>query len=195
MLNLQQKQSLQQRLSPQQIQYIKLLQLPTLALEQRIKAELEANPLLEEGEAEEEQEPALEVNEDQGEASSDEQPAVAEEAREEAAANEEAPAEPERSKDDEFDWDEFLNAPDDLYGYKAQVDHSAEEDEPRELPTPHSSTLVERLKEQVGLLDLNDDEEVVAEQIIGSIDEDGYLRRTVASILDDVMFNFGLNLT
>ncbi|RMF53856.1 MAG: RNA polymerase sigma-54 factor, partial [Bacteroidetes bacterium] len=49
MLNLQQKQTLQQKLSPQQIQYIKLLQLPTLALEQRIKAELEANPLLEEG--------------------------------------------------------------------------------------------------------------------------------------------------
>ena len=59
MLNLQQRQSLQQKLSPQQIQYIKLLQLPTLALEQRIKAEMEINPLLEEGmdeELEEEQE-------------------------------------------------------------------------------------------------------------------------------------------
>ena len=55
MLNLQQKQSLQQKLSPQQIQYIKLLQLPTLALEQRIKAELEINPLLEEGEEEEDE--------------------------------------------------------------------------------------------------------------------------------------------
>ena len=194
MLNLQQKHSLQQRLSPQQIQYIKLLQLPTLALEQRIKAELEANPLLEEGEADDDQEPALEVNEDQGEVSSDEGPAVAEEARVEAAESE-TPPEPERSKDDEFDWDEFLNAPDDLYGYKAQVDHSAEEDEPRDLPMPQSSTLVERLKEQVGLLDLSDDEDVVAEQIVGSIDEDGYLRRTVASILDDLMFNYGLNLT
>ena len=58
MLNLQQKQSLQQKLSPQQIQYIKLLQLPTLALEQRIKAEMEINPLLEEGEDEPEMEAA-----------------------------------------------------------------------------------------------------------------------------------------
>lgn len=195
MLNLQQKQSLQQRLSPQQIQYIKLLQLPTLALEQRIKAELEANPLLEEGEADDEQEPALEMNVEQGETESNETPAVAEEARVEAADRDEAPPESERTKEDEFDWDEFLNAPDDLYGYKAQVDHSAEEDEPRELPMPQSSTLAERLREQIGLLDLNEDEEVVAEQIVGSVDEDGYLRRTVASILDDVMFNFGLNLT
>jgi RNA polymerase sigma-54 factor len=195
MLNLQQKQSLQQRLSPQQIQYIKLLQLPTLALEQRIKAELEANPLLEEGDTDEELDQGLELNVEANETNPDEGPAVAEEAKAEAAERDEPPPEAERSKDDEFDWDEFLNAPDDLYGYKAQVDHSAEEDEPRELPMPQSSTLVERLREQIGLLDLSEDAEIVAEQIIGSVDEDGYLRRPVASILDDVMFNHGLMLT
>src|SRR5690554_4263045 len=102
MLNLQQRQSLQQKLSPQQIQYIKLLQLPTLELEMRIKEELEANPLLEEGEDEEE----IPQNEP------DDAP-VAEQQEE-------------RDSDDEFDWDEFLNSPDDLYGYKARVDHSAE---------------------------------------------------------------------
>ncbi|MFN3596958.1 MAG: RNA polymerase factor sigma-54 [Rubricoccaceae bacterium] len=178
MLNLHQKQSLQQKLSPQQIQYIKLLQLPTLALEQRIKAEIEANPLLEEGEELDEDAPLT-----------DEEPAETPAA--EAAADE--PAE-ERNRDDEFDWDEFLNAPDDLYGYKAQVDHSAEEDD-RELPMPSAPSLAERLGEQVGLLGLTETEQLVAEQIIGSIDEDGYLRRPVESILDDVMFNFGVMLT
>ncbi len=170
MLNLRQSQSLQQKLSPQQIQYIKLLQLPTLALEQRIKAELETNPLLEEGEEEEEFQ------------AEDEPQDSAEDQKEED------------SKDDEFDWDEFLNAPDDLYGYKAQVDHSAEEDE-REIPMPAMTSLAEALRDQIGLLDLDETAELIADQIIGSIDEDGYLRRPIESILDDVMFNYGLMLT
>ncbi|MGB3543421.1 RNA polymerase factor sigma-54 [Rubrivirga sp.] len=168
MLNLRQNQSLQQKLSPQQIQYIKLLQLPTLALEQRIKAEMEQNPLLEEGEEE---------DEFQGEDTSPDSELSSE-----------------SSSDDEFDWDEFLNAPDDLYGYKAQVDRSAEEDE-RDTPMAAMSSLAEGLRDQVGLLDLDETEELIADQIIGSIDEDGYLRRPVESILDDVMFNFGVVLT
>jgi RNA polymerase sigma-54 factor len=182
MLNLQQKQSLQQKLSPQQIQYIKLLQLPTLALEQRIKAELEANPLLEEGEMEDEEQ-ELDANE------GDERTAA-----DNAAEDGEEPRAEERNPDEEFDWDEFLNSPDDLYGYKARVDHSAEEDD-REIPMPHLRSMAESLREQVLMLDLDEHEELVAEQIIGSIDEDGYLRRPVESILDDVMFNHGLMLT
>jgi RNA polymerase sigma-54 factor len=179
MLHLQQKQSLQQKLSPQQIQYIKLLQLPTLALEQRIKSELESNPLLEEGLEEDEMPPE--------EIASDEPTAA------ETEAQAEAEPEPD-TKDDEFDWDDFLNADDELYGYKAQVDHSAEEDD-REMPMPSNSSLAEGLRDQIGLLSLSDEDEVVAEQIIGSIDDDGYLRRPVASILDDIMFNQGLMLS
>ena len=177
MLNLQQKQSLQQKLSPQQIQYIKLLQLPTLALEQRIKAELETNPVLEEGEEEDE----LEIDGNEG----DETPAA------EAADDS---REAEGDAEDEFDWDEFLNSPDDLYGYKARVDHSAEEDD-REMPMPSRSTMAEQLRDQVHMLDFDENECLVAEQIIGSIDEDGYLRRPIESILDDIMFNQGLMLT
>ena len=174
MLNLRQNQSLQQKLSPQQIQYIKLLQLPTLALEQRIKAEMEQNPLLEEGEEEDD----LQLDGDDRD--------------EPTASDDDLPSDnTEDSSDDEFDWDEFLNAPDDLYGYKAQVDHSAEEDE-RDTPMAAASSLAEGLRDQVGLLDLDDTEELIADQIIGSIDEDGYLRRPVESILDDVMFNYGV---
>jgi len=181
MLNLRQSQSLQQKLSPQQIQYIKLLQLPTLALEQRIKAELESNPLLEEGEEDE-----FDAGDDLDETTS--------ETVDTAADDRNDPATEASSGDDEFDWDEFLNAPDDLYGYKAPVDHSAEEEE-RETPMPAMTSLAESLREQIGLLDFTDAEAVVAEQIIGSIDEDGYLRRSVSSILDDVMFNHGLTLS
>ena len=179
MLHLQQKQSLQQKLSPQQIQYIKLLQLPTLALEQRIKSELESNPVLEEGMEEDEMPPE--------EIASDEPTAA------ETEAQAEAEPEPD-TKDDEFDWDDFLNADDELYGYKAQVDHSAEEDE-REMPMPSTSSLAEGLRGQIGLLSLSPEDSVVADQIIGSIDDDGYLRRPVASILDDIMFNQGLMLS
>lgn len=175
MLNLQQRLSQQQKLSPQQIQYIKLLQLPTLALEQRIKAELEVNPLLEEGEEED-------PEEDTAEESSD--------ATDVADASEETPPEPE-SREEEYDWDEYINSPEDLYGHKAAVDQGSEEDR-REMPMPARVGLAESLMQQLIFLDLDDVERIVAEQIIGSIDEDGYLRRTLESIQDDLAFNHGM---
>ncbi|MEX1055481.1 MAG: RNA polymerase factor sigma-54 [Rhodothermales bacterium] len=178
MLNLQQKQSLQQKLSPQQIQYIKLLQLPTLALEQRIKSELEINPLLEEGSEEEEVEMSEETAEE----------------RQDAEDLRETEAQAEEKKEEEFDWEELLNSTDDLYGYKARVDSSPEEDD-REMPMPARESMVEHLRDQLAFLGLDEDEELIAEQIIGSVDEDGYLRRPLESILDDIMFNHGILLT
>ncbi len=180
MLNLQQKQSLQQKLSPQQIQYIKLLQLPTLALEQRIKAELEINPLLEEGEEEEEE---LELQED----SEDEPPA--DEADSDTEDNVEA-SDADADDVDDYNWEDFLNSSEDLYGYKAQVDTS-EDDEDREIPVAARLSMAEHLKNQLPFLDLSETEELLAEQIIGSIDEDGYLRRSMESIIDDIVFNYG----
>ena len=176
MLNLHQKQSLQQKLSPQQIQYIKLLQLPTLALEQRIKSELESNPLLEEGLEEEE------VKEEPADAQTEEAEAAAEQPEEK------------ENKEDEYDWEEFINSSDDLYGYKARVDYSDEEDD-REMPMPARVSMAEHLVDQLSFLSLNETEKLIAEQIIGSIDEDGYLRRPLESIIDDIMFNHGLMLT
>lgn len=181
MLNLHQKQSLQQKLSPQQIQYIKLLQLPTLALEQRIKAELESNPLLEEG---------LDEEELKNEEPEDNEPQEA--ANETTTEAEDTPEEP--SKDDDYDWEEFINTSDDLYGYKARVDHSDEEDD-REMPMPARLSMTEHLSDQLSFLNLDETELLIAEQIIGSIDEDGYLRRPLESIIDDIMFNHGLMLT
>lgn len=176
MLNLQQRQSLQQKLSPQQIQYIKLLQLPTLALEQRIKAEMEANPLLEEGLEEDEEELAPEREEEEAP---------------EASKDDEAERETEASEGDDYDWDEYLNAADDLYGHKAQVDQGDDEDR-REMPLPARESITEHLREQLVFLHLGETDELIAEQIIGSIDEDGYLRRPLESIVDDLMFNYGV---
>ena len=160
MLNLKQELKLQQKLSPQQIQYIKLLQLPTLALEQRIQQELEVNPLLEEN-------------------SPDEDP-----------SNSDA-AEAQESQDD-YDWDEILPGGDDLYGYKARVDTGEER---REIPLAAQESLADHLRTQKAFLSLNERDTLIAEQIIGSIDEDGYLRRDIASIVDDIMFNYGLDLS
>ncbi len=176
MLNLSQRQSQTQKLSPQQIQYIKLLQLPTLALEQRIKAEMEINPLLEEGEEEDDELEGEEREEEKDEKSDDDS---------------EDEYDSEQHSDDEYDWEELLHSPDDLYGHKAQVDKSAEE-ERREIPMASSSSLIESLVEQLPFLDLDDTDTVIAEQIIGSIDEDGYLRRSLDSIVDDLMFNYGI---
>lgn len=167
MLNLRQQQKLQQKLSPQQIQYIKLLQLPTLALEQRIKTELESNPLLEEG-LEEEEETISEDNPVEDALRDD---------REEAGAEKEREADVREEKgdsDDEYDWSELLDNADDLYGHKARVDQSAEEDH-RDMPMPARTGIIEHLVDQLSFLQLTQLQALIAEQIIGSIDEDGIL--------------------
>ncbi len=175
MLDLQQQQKLQQKLSPQQIQYIKLLQLNTLDLEQRIKEELEENPLLEEGLSDREQREEEEI---------------------EARTAEETENETEvEDNDEEFDVEDLLNSADDLYGYKASPNYSGDEDDDRERPMQAYTTLAEKLNEQLSFQDLDETEQLVAEQVIGSIDEDGYLRRPIDSILDDIMFNHGLDLS
>ncbi len=181
MLNLRQQLKLQQKLSPQQIQYIKLLQLPTLALEQRIKTELESNPLLEEGLEEEEL--------------LDQEEPIEDDVQDAEPVREDADTRDEQGNDNDYDWDELLNNADDLYGHKARVDRSSDDEDRRELPMPARISMAERLMDQLAFLDFDETEQLVAEQIIGSIDEDGYLRRPLESIVDDIMFNHGTMLT
>ncbi|PQJ35942.1 RNA polymerase sigma-54 factor [Salinibacter sp. 10B] len=171
MLELKQEQELQQKLSPQQIQYIKLLQLNTLDLDQRIKEELEENPLLEEGLDEEEQREEEELD------------ATAEEMENELDTEEE----------EEFDVEDLLNNTDDMYGYNSPGYDADEED--RDRPMPADQTLAEQLQDQISFLNLDETDEIIADQIIGSIDEDGYLRRELESIIDDILFNQGVEVT
>jgi RNA polymerase sigma-54 factor len=172
MLELKQEQELKQKLSPQQIQYIKLLQLNTLDLDQRIKDELEENPLLEEGLDEEEQR------------EEDELDATAEEMENELETDED---------DEEFDVEDLLNNTDDMYGYNSPGYNVDEED--RDRPMPADKTLAEQLQDQISFLNLGETETLIADQIIGSIDEDGYLRRETDSIIDDILFNQGVEVS
>ncbi len=172
MLNISLQHKMLMKLSPQQVQYLKMLQLPTLALEQKIKAELEMNPLLEEGYDEE-----LEPTTDQEDALKDEtEPETPAEKQEDTHSPEE---------DEKYSIEDYMN--DDLHGYKAREPFDSEEKD--ELPIADSVSLSHRLLEQFALLDLDDEEVLIGQEIIGNIDEDGYLRRDLDTIVQD------LNLT
>ncbi len=160
-------QSLQQKLSPQQIQFIKLLQVPTAELEQRVEEELELNPVLEEG-AQEEEEPT----------------------REEQAESQEA-EEPPSSSDDEIDIKDYLRD-DDHSSYKT---YDGDDDEDKEMPIAMSSSLQETLVTQLGFLGLKDRQAAIGRQLIGSIESDGYIRRDLEAIVNDLAFSQNINTT
>lgn len=162
-----------QKLSPQQIQLMKLLQIPTATLEQRVKEELEANPALEEGEERDEQTDIIKgASEDNGDGDGSEQE--------------------EYSRDEEFELDDYLTEyiEDDPSSYKLKVNNYSPDEEEKTIPIPVEDTFHEYLEHQLGLVDLKDErEEKIAKQIIGSIDDDGYLRREPIAIIDDLMFS------
>ncbi|MEK7670720.1 MAG: RNA polymerase factor sigma-54 [Bacteroidota bacterium] len=181
MLNLSLQHKMMMKLSPQQVQYLKMLQLPTLALEQKIKAELEMNPLLEEGLEDE-----IEVSEDQLEPEKEEP--VAEAAEGGAPAKVEDP--PTKSTDDDYTIDDYIK--DEYTGHKASEPFDSEEKE--EMPLADSVPLYHRLLEQFTLLELDDEEIVVGPEVIGNLDEDGYLRRDLASIVQDLNLSHSTNI-
>ncbi len=168
-------QKLLQKLSPQQIQLMKLLQVPTAVLDQRIKEELETNPALEEGNEEE----AFEFE-------SGEEGEYEDFQREDEDSESETP-----EREDNFELDDYLNdyIEDDPSAYHAQ-ESGRSEDETRQSPLAVENSFHEYLERQLGLLNLKDETELaIALQIIGSIDDDGYLRRDPVSIIDDLMFS------
>jgi len=154
-------QSLQQKLSPQQIQFIKLLQVPTAELESRIEEELEINPALEEGEEKE-------VQEDPN-------------------SEEEVPET--TSSEEEVDIKDYLQD-DDYSGYKMQGDGDDEEE--REMPIPMSTSLHETLMNQLDFLGLDEKEYTIGKQLVGSIETDGYIRRDLEAIVNDLAFSQGI---
>lgn len=157
-LNL--SQSLSQKLSPQQIQFIKLLQVPTAELDARIEEELEINPALEEGREEESEAPQDEFDE----------------------SNEEV------SDSSEVNIDDYLD--DDYGGYKMQGDGNYNPDaEEREIPFSVGTSLHEQLVTQLGFLKLDERQKSIGLQLIGSIDHDGYIRRDLEAIINDLLFS------
>ena len=164
MQNLNLIQSLGQRLSPQQIQFIKLLQVSTLELETRIKEEMEINPALEEGDEEQ----------------------LAEERTSEEERAEEAEEETYEEADDDLDIDDYLD--DDYAGYKMQGDGNNQEED-REIPISSALSLHEQLLTQLGYEKLTDKQKLLGKQLIGSIETDGYIRRSLEAIANDLAFS------
>ncbi len=173
------QQKLLQKLSPQQIQLMKLLQVPTANLEIRIKEELEENP-------------ALELDEEKHEDNHDD-------IKDEFSENGEEESEDKDGSSEDYeniDVSEYVRDGDDEVGdYKLRDDNYPEEDEGRQLPFKTETSFYESLLDQLGLLKLDEREQKIAEQIVGSIDEDGYLRRETPAIVDDLAFRQNINAT
>jgi len=159
MLKQSLQQKLLQKLSPQQIQLMKLLQVPTVALEQRIKEELESNPALEEG---------LEVDKENDQ----------EEYQEDYD---------EENKREDFDLSEYISD-DEIPSYKTSIRNSGPDEDEKSVPLSMGKSFHEVLNVQLGLLKLSEEEKIVAEHLIGNLDDAGYLRRDITSIIDDLAF-------
>ncbi|MCS7000664.1 MAG: RNA polymerase factor sigma-54 [Bacteroidota bacterium] len=193
MLKVEQLPRVEQTLTPQQIQYLKLLQLSTLQLEQHIKQELEENPMLEEVrsesdealEATEESVPEEELSAPSGLVLDSPRTSIPPEDTEWVPSDLPADGGDELSsiqRDDSLD-DYFNQLWKESDSYSTEHDSDEEDGEPfiqriRDVPT-----LEEELLDQLGFLDLQESERMLAEQIIGSLDHDGYLRRPLAEVL------------
>lgn len=151
------QQRLLQKLSPQQIQVIKLLEIPAIQLEQRIKSELEENPILE-----------MLEDKDTDDTYDDSEDAA--------------------SSGDEFSLEDYLND-EDVPSYRLAANNYSKDDKQLDMPYSSGISFHDSLIEQLGLADLNEQEKLIAEYIIGNIDEDGYLRRDLLSIADDLAFH------
>ncbi|MBN1132519.1 MAG: RNA polymerase factor sigma-54 [Bacteroidales bacterium] len=160
MLKQRLQQKLLQKLSPQQIQMIKLLEIPAIQLEQRIKKELEDNPVLEEGNEE----------------------AV----YEEGVAENESPG----NDQDEFSLEDYMQD-DEIPSYRLSTGNYSSDEKREEIPFSVGNTFRELLKTQLGLRNLTEKQEVIAEYVLGNIDDDGYLRRELEAIADDLAFSVG----
>ena len=169
MLSLRQQLKLKQLISPQQIQFIKLLQIPTANLEMRVKEELEINPALEEGKQETESEKEA-AEEYQGDSARSEH------------NNHEA------GDEREFNLDDYMQQ--DSYNYKEKLPSNNDDDDDYEAPIVQLQSFGDNLNEQMGLLVLTDRERIIADHLVGSIDEDGYLRRPVPAIVNDMNFRY-----
>jgi RNA polymerase sigma-54 factor len=173
MLRQTQSQKLSQKLSPQQIQLMKLLQVPTANLEERIKDELEGNPALETGAINEVEDP-YNFDEDRKDTASD--------------SNEEY-GDGDNNEFETIDVSDYLRDENESNSDYYLSDNNHDDDEPRTIPVKVESTFSDYLSSQLGMLELDPHQQEVAEQIIGSIDDDGYLRRTPEAIVDDLAFN------
>src|SRR5690606_16017078 len=158
---------LSQKLSPQQIQLMKLIQLPTQAFEQRVKEEMNENPALEAGQEEDEEE------------------------KDEFDNEEEFDDDNEQIEADEINIDEYLSD-DETPDYKYQANNYSDDDELRETPLASGTTFHQDLLNQLHTFILTDQEREIVEFLVGSIDDMGYIRRSIPDLVDDMAFTQGI---
>ena len=167
-------QKLLQKLSPQQIQLMKLLQIPTANLEQRIKEELETNPALEEGDDLFDKENGEFAEEDYGQGED-----YSKDEDDFSTSNDDINL-------DDY-WAQYIEDDPGSYKYKGEAHQTDEED--KTIPVALESSFPDYLEQQLGLLNLKEErQQQLAKQILGSIDDDGYLRRDPEAIVDDLLF-------
>ena len=163
MLKQRLQQKLLQKLSPQQIQLIKLLEVPTIQLEQRIKKEIEENPVLEEGRELDSDSPADEQNEG-----------------------------PDETEREEFSLEDYMEE-DDIPNYRLNArNYSKDEDKNVDIPFSGGVSFRESLDSQLGYRKLEDHKQALGYYILGNIDDDGYLRRELENIVDDLAFSMNI---
>ena len=167
-LTLQQEQKLLTRLSPVQIQMVKMLELPSVELQQRINEELQENPALEEGEWDKE-----------------------EDGYKEAEENEDDYRNPLQNED--FNYDDYVND-DEMPAYSGASNYNPDDDR-QEAVVISGSTLFDHLKSQVYLTTLTKPERHIAKWVLGNIDDDGYLRRTTEQLVDDLAFQENITVS
>ena len=188
MLNLTQRQTLQQRLSPAQVQYLQILQLPLLQLEQKIKDELELNPLLEEGvEVDDELEDIPDQEREDGTTVDKDDEYVLEN-----GGNEEDFIEKEirDNPDEEYTWDEFFENNE---GHTSTNYFDSEDG--YEFPAPAVVTMRERLLDQTLMLNLSEEERLLADIIVWNLDDDGYLRADLDELVQQIQSEHGFIFT
>lgn len=180
------KQTLQQKLglkiNPMQIQLIKLLEIPSYQLDERIKEELEQNPLLEEGSAEDSDNTEISsLNDDSADNSNEDY--------------EDADLPSDRD-DEEFTMDDYMSADDydDVPEYKLKTSNISKDNDTRDFIVTEGDTFRDSLLRQLGMRNLSDFDKKIAEYIVGNIDNDGYLRRGIDNIVDDLAFNAGIEV-
>jgi len=177
---LSQTQRPELKLSPQQIQLMKLLQLPLMDLEQRIKEEMEINPALEDSREHDDyddNEPTVD-NADDGENDDYNDENV------------------DFNKDDEFDINDYLPEEDlDDYSYKLQANNYSGDDDIYEAPVVNEETFQDYLNQQLAYHDLTDKQLLIGEYIIGNLDDNGYLSRPIPNIVDDLLFTMNVETT
>lgn len=166
MLKQSLNQKLLQKLSPQQIQLMKLLQVPTMELEQRIKEEIEENPALEEGKDEE---------------------------VDEFADNSKEEEKKENDKDEDFNIEDYFS--DDEPSYKTYANNTSPDDDEKGIPLSGGKTFQDLLISQLGLRNLDEKSEAIGLTLIGNLDDSGYLRREIENIVDDLAFSQNIMTT